>query len=323
MTLEADIAAEFDLGTVSSPLVLAASGWGGHNTVSRLVTSAGIWAVKRYGWQELPRSSQAVSIEVAAYVGGVPMARPIPASDGRYWCEIGGHLYRCHEWLHGEAKRNETTSPLEAWAMGAVVAQVHGLRIPCGSPVAPSGAKARSWEDLVRAGLARGASWATALRGAAKDFEALDGRPTPAVMGAGELIGSHGDLNAHNVLFSPDGLRLIDWDGAGPSWPPWERASYPVLWAQREHGRYDDEAVLAFIRGYVDGGGVVDADDPSALGCGSAALAPWVRQNVEMALNRPSREQDVLAGLLIGALKAMPRTTQLRQRLLADCLARL
>lgn len=322
MTLEADVADAFDLGTTSSPLALAASGWGGHNTVSRLVTSAGVWAVKRYGWRVPPRASDAVRIEAAAYLGGVPMARPMPTIDGRYWCEIGGHLYRCHEWVDGEAKQNETTSAVDARAMGAVVAHVHALRIPV-DPDAPCGDMESGWEDLARAGIARDAPWAIRLRDAVKDFQALDGQPTPVRMGAGELIGSHGDFNAHNVLFSRAGLRLIDWDGAGPAWPRWERASYPVLWAQRGHGRYDAEAVLAFLRGYLEGGGVVDADDPSALGYAAAALAPWVRQNVEMALDRPSRKQDLLAGLLIDVLKAMPRTIERRQRLLADCLARL
>lgn len=42
-----------------------------------------------------------------------------------------------------------------------------------------------------------------------------------------------------------------------------------------------------------------------------------------MALDQPSQSQDLLTGLLIGALEAMPRTTEVRQRLLADCLARL
>lgn len=323
VTLEADIAGAFGLGVPSSSLVLAASGWGGHNTVSRLVTSTGVWAVKRHGWQEVPDASRAVRIELAAYVGGVPMARPVPATDGQCWREIGGQAYRCHEWLQGEAKQNETTSAVDALAMGAVVARLHGLRIPCLPPHSSIGTNGRSWEDLARAGLSRDAPWATRLRDAARMFQALDSQPTPAVVGAGELVGGHGDLNAHNVLFSPDGLRLIDWDAAGPVWPPWERASYPVLWAQRDHGRYDAEAVLAFLRGYLDGGGTVEADDPSALGCASAALAPWVRQNIELALDRPSDKQDLLTGLLIGALQAMPRTTEVRQQLLAGCLVRL
>jgi len=78
--------------------------------------------------------------------------------------------------------------------------------------------------------------------------------------------------------------------------------------------------VVAFLRGYVEGGGTVGPDDPAALGCAPAALAPWVAQNIEMAVDRPTPEQDMLAGLLIAALVAMPHTVVIRQALLAECL---
>jgi thiamine kinase-like enzyme len=78
-------------------------------------------------------------------------------------------------------------------------------------------------------------------------------------------VGSHRDLNAHNVLFCGAGLSLIDWDAAGPSTPGWERANYATLWATRPGGRYDIEAAVAFLHGYRDAGGEVTADDPDTL----------------------------------------------------------
>jgi hypothetical protein len=51
----------------------------------------------------------------------------------------------------------------------------------------------------------------------------------------------------------------------------------------------------------------VETDDPSALGSAAVALAPWVVQNIQMALDRPTPDQDELTGHLINALAAMPR----------------
>lgn len=303
-----------------------AAGWGGYNTVSRFVTATGVWCVKRHGWGPIPEAGSAFAIELQAHDGGVPMARPVPTTDGRCWAEIDGHLYRCHQWVEGEVKHNEATSVADANSMGIIVGHLHGLRIPCPPPNLMTSERAvgrRRWKDLAAAGGARGASWAERLSGAVEIFGALDGQPGPADRPDDELVGSHRDLNAHNVLFSADGLRLIDWDGAGRAWPPWERANYALLWAQRAHGRYDLDALLAFLRGYLDGGGRLELDDPSALDCAARTLAPWVAQNVEMAVDRPTPKQDVLAGLLVNALLAMPRTIAIRQALLADCLRRL
>jgi CBS domain containing-hemolysin-like protein len=43
-------------------------------------------------------------------------------------------------------------------------------------------------------------------------------------------------------------------------------------------------------------------------------------QNTEMAVDRPTHEQDTLAGLLIETLVAIPRTVAIRHALLAECL---
>ncbi|HEV2069188.1 MAG TPA: hypothetical protein VGR26_05300, partial [Acidimicrobiales bacterium] len=129
-------------------------------------------------------------------------------------------------------------------------------------------------------------------------------------------------LNAHNVMFSATGLHLIDWEAAGPAWPRWERASFAVLWGSRVDGAYDDDRVVAFLLGYLDGGGVLDADDPSVLSAAPAALAPWVMENLELAVARPSDRQDELAAALVDALLAMPETAATRQAVLARCLNR-
>ena len=274
------------------------------------------------------RSRGAFAIETEAYQRGVPMARPVPASDGRCWATIDDHVYRCHEWVEGEAKRNEESSVREAGAMGAIVAQLHGLRIPCsveGRGPQRERTSRQHWDEAAGYPPPESATpcgrtgYTTPARHSAYSRTSL-ARPSK---GKGSLSAATGISNADNVLFSSSALRLIDWDGAGPAWPRWERANYAVLWAQRGHGRYDPESVIAFLRGYLDGGGTLEVDDPIALQCASAALVPWVVQNIGMALDRPTPQQDVLTGLLINALLAMPRTIAVRQALLQECLGRL
>ena len=96
-----------------------------------------------------------------------------------------------------------------------------------------------------------------------------------------------------------------------------------MLWAQRLRGGYDEAAAIAFLRGYRDGGGIVDRDDPAALGAAPAALVGWVLDNIEMAIARPTDAQDELAAALIQALLWMPAVAAARQIAFARFLAEL
>ena len=276
--------------------------------------------MKRHGRRPFADPATAFAVEAAAHAGGVPMASPVATTAGRGWTEIGGVTFRCHGWIDGATKQNEETSDEEARAMGRIVAQLHGLRIaaPEHAPSPPMNPK--RWADLARMG--GGAPWACRLAQTLDRVVTIAAQPRPIELGRAELVGSHRDLNAHNVMFSATGLRLIDWEAAGPAWPRWERATFAVLWGSRIGGGYDDDRVVAFLQGYLDGDGVLDAEDPSTLSAAPAALVPWVMENLELAVARPSDRQHELAAALVDALLAMPENAVTRQTVLARCLER-
>jgi hypothetical protein len=87
-----------------------AEGWGGHNIVHRLETTAGSWAVEQLGRNEVRDPEAAFHVEMAAWDGGVPMARLVATIDGHCGANLDGLLYRCHEWIEGTIKQNEETS---------------------------------------------------------------------------------------------------------------------------------------------------------------------------------------------------------------------
>ncbi len=182
---------------------------------------------------------------------------------------------------------------------------------------------AERWMTLAAAGHRRRAAWANTIAEGIESLVTIAGAPTPIELGADELVGSHRDLNAHNVLFSETGLRLVDWDGAGPAWPRWERVDCALRWAERPGGRYDQVVLRAFLRGYLEGGGSLSSDDPAVVSAAPAALVSWVVENLAMAIEAPSQKQDALATALVGALLAMPETVIQRQAVLVRCLSEL
>ena len=182
-----------------------------------------------------------------------------------------------------------------------------------------------SWDWLADAASRQGASWAATLTEQVTALEDLSeqARKLQKQQRNRTRIASHGDLNAHNVLFAASGLWLIDWDAAGPIDPEWERANYACLWAARSEGRYDLDAAEAFLNGYQNAGGVVTRDDPDSLEFLLPNVAGWAKKNVMWAITRPSAEQDLHAGYLIGALLATPSRIEERRRLLHAAITRL
>lgn len=86
------------------------------------------------------------------------------------------------------------------------------------------------------------------LAGVLNDFN-----ETAPVSGMEALVPSHGDLSPGNVLTSPDGLVLIDWEYSGLAHPSWDLA-YAIL----EHG-YSETQERAFLEAYLADGQNLEA----------------------------------------------------------------
>jgi Ser/Thr protein kinase RdoA (MazF antagonist) len=262
---------------------------------------------------------ESLRIECFAHAAGVPSAEPFPSSTAAPFEQVNGRWCRCHRWIDGSAKQNEDTTAHDAHAMGRIVARLHQLQIPAG-PLPPATRFGRDhWMNLARRG--SGSSWAASI------VEHLDAIESAEAFGATfvdtKTVGSHRDVNAHNVLFTSGGLMLIDWDPAGPVSAVHERAVTATLWAQRRDGRWDQDVAGAFLSGYRDAGGTINIEDIVALPNWLSGLSWWAERNVQISLARPSEKHDQLANDLVGALINGPETVTQRQRLLHDVIVRL
>lgn len=221
------------------------------------------------------------------------------------------------QWADGTAKMNEDTSTSDAFGMGQLVACLHRLDVPAVHEL-PSNVFGRDhWLELARS--RPDADWA--LRITENVDRILVAENLGASFDPPAVTASHRDLNAHNVLFSSVGPVLIDWDGAGTTSAVFERASTPVLWAQRHDGDLDPTIATAFVRGYRDGGGEIDEDDVLSLSMSLSGLSWWTERNVRIAVSQPSAHHDELAGWLVGALIRGPDDVAVRQRFVANIIS--
>lgn len=311
-----EVVQRFDLGVLVAPLWHVTSGWGRRNKMWRADTSEGSFAVKELVEPLMPDDTFApVHIELAAFAAGVPSAEPVASRSGRWFERSGDRFYRCHRWVEGSAKANEDTNASEAARMGGLVATLHALRLPesQGAPRYEFGRE--HWIELAQRSRS-GSVWSNLI------LEHLHEILLAETVGANavseDAIGSHRDLNAHNVLFEGDALVLVDWDAAGPISAPYETVSTATLWAQRPGGSLDRAVARSFLDGYRSAGGRIGPDDVGSVAGWLNGLAWWTERNVQIALADPSPHHDDLASGLVHALVSGPTTVALRQRFLTD-----
>lgn len=298
--------------------VLATTGWGGHNRLWRLRTATGTYAVKEE-CRGQPASPEALAIELAAVAAGIPAPEPVLASGGGAYVKVGDATVRCHRWAPGVAKTNEEATPADAQRMGIVLARLHALALPASAPAPHQPVGRDVWNSL--AGRAPTAPWAQLVL---EHIDRIEEAERAATLELDEVIGSHRDVNAHNVLFGDHGdLCLIDWDAAGPASPAFERANYPLLWAQTPLGDYDVDVAAAFLQGYRDAGGGIDPADGELLGLWLVGLTNWTLHNLRLAIAGIGDNQDHLAALLVQALVSGPATIAKRRHVLTAAHERL
>ncbi len=119
---------------------------------------------------------------------------------------------RCHEWIDGEIKLNEQTSVEESRLMGKLVAHLHGLCLPWSQVLDYTpGDDEPQWAGLALEADRRRSGLAPLIHEHLATLETLEDKARQARRAHRMLptVGSHRDLNAHNVLFSADGLQLI------------------------------------------------------------------------------------------------------------------
>ena len=320
-----EVAAAFGLGRSTTPMVVAAHGWGGHNAIYRLDTTAGSFAIKAMGREPDGLTAARFDIEMAAYNGGIPMPRPVPTPDGGPCAEVNGRMLRCHEWVKGTAKTNEDTTVGECRLMGLIVARLHGLDVPWSPTLDGPDTVEPGWAELADSGKARAACWAASVTDNLTSLDALSAaaRRRRSEVRAQLKVGSHRDLNAHNVLFAPEGLSLVDWDAAGPIFPPWEMASAATLWAARRDGSYELDATVAFLAGYREGGGEISGHEPDTLHGFVDIVEGWTKLNLRWAVESPTPVQDENAGYLVEALLSIPKAVEDRRHLLRQAIGRM
>ncbi|WP_166349536.1 aminoglycoside phosphotransferase family protein [Phytoactinopolyspora limicola] len=273
------------------------------NRVYRLTTSRGVYAVKqmRNPWR-LPRWQDwldaAWRFEQRAFDAGIAMPAPVPNPlDGGCLAWVPPSPgsapvpVRVHHWVEGQAPSPQPVDrDVAIWA-GRTLAMLHRLDIRSADRElypAPNTDTADGWAELAAAARRMGAPWAADLAAVTPHVEQIAALSRQARDQPADETFSHGDIDQKNLLLTPDGPMLCDWDVAMPMVPRRELADVSLSLA----GWRDVELARDVIRAYRVAGGGDTVIEPPDLGPSLTSSLDWLAFNVERSIGLRTAEPD-------------------------------
>ncbi|TDW24647.1 aminoglycoside phosphotransferase family protein [Kribbella kalugense] len=222
----------------------------------RLDTASGSYFVKGYfattggqfnGEDLTDQLAVAMAFEGRALEAGVDMPTPIMPIDPLLgWVvRIEDRLFRVYEWV--EHRPSEDVS---GW-LGRTMMQVHQLQ-PIGQAGLPKWWRQAvqspaTWEGWFAKARNQNASWAGLGRDSLPHILAVSARIEELCDVAPDLVTTHGDFKTHNIVMSPTGPVLVDWDSV--------RTDSAALEAARVAYLFGADQLNRILTAYAEAGG--------------------------------------------------------------------
>jgi fructosamine-3-kinase len=316
----AEIASAFGLGEPAGELVLVRRG---DTDTWRLETDGGSYFVKGYwtetGGQFVPgglidQLRVAMAFEARALAAGVDMAEPVaPLEPVLGWAtRIDDRLVRVNRWI--ESRGLEPDDDIAEW-LGRTMAHVHRLQ-----PVKASGLPdwwrtalrpRTDWEEWFAEARRRGKAWSGLAQGCLPEIIEATAGIEELCDGAPDCVTTHGDFKTHNLLITPRGPVLIDWDTVRVDSAALEAGRVAYIF-----GAGELEPMRRILTAYVEAGG-------DMTWIGSDLFASVARNQLQLLFehvlvslghNPPARWMTDPEQTLTELLSALPsKLTQLRQ----------
>lgn len=254
-----DIAHAFGLGSSVGGLIPVRRG---DAEAWRLDTASGSYFVKGYfgttggqfhGEGLADQLAVAMAFERLALEAGVDMSEPVMPLDPLVgWvARIEERLFRVYRWI--EHRPSPPDRDVSAW-LGRTMLQVHQLQ-PLGRGGLPQWWRhaiqsPATWEGWFAKAQGSGASWAGLSADALPHILAVTARIAELCDVAPDLVTTHGDFKPHNLVMSPDGPVLVDWDSVRSDSAALEAGRVAYIF-----GAGEPERVRGILSTYVAAGG--------------------------------------------------------------------
>jgi len=183
----------------------------------RLTAGGDRFLVKRVPAEWASEIAAAMAFERTAIATGIPAPHPVEPPEPAVGCAAqlqDGTLVRVSEWVDGRPLA--PGDDLADW-LGATVARLHTLRpLAAAEPLVYGIHPPERWSEWLAEGNRQARPWAGVMANRLADLTEATDWVAGAFARAGDYVFTHRDLEPWNILITPTGPAIVDWDGAGP-----------------------------------------------------------------------------------------------------------
>jgi Ser/Thr protein kinase RdoA (MazF antagonist) len=217
-------------------------------------------------------------------------------------------------WVAGTTLLPGSISPEHARQIGALLGQMHALRLPIPGLELPTWRVFRDddWVLLARRAVEQRVPWAEEVRAALRElrwWSRLARDANPRLWNT--LVVSHRDLEPGNVIWrDTQAPAIIDWESAGLINPTLEVVEAALNWSGPRVASPDEATFKALIAGYRRAGGTLQESIHDALAGVLGRWLEWLEFNMRRSLDGSAasiEEEDLAWSEVYGTLRVLQR----------------
>ncbi|MGR9049800.1 aminoglycoside phosphotransferase family protein [Halobacillus faecis] len=222
-------------------------------------------------------------------------ALPANIINGKSVHEINNQYYMVFEWMDGRILKPIDIRKVHSKRMGSILADIHNINFK-DLDIAFDGLSNGpliKWDDYLKKGLQASAEWAGLLNdNKDKLYEWESKSRKAAEVLSSDMVISHRDLDAKNVMWDQDSPVVIDWESAGYINPMQDLIETAIYWSYDGLGNINEERFMAFIKGYKKKYGVLQADWTRVLETGYSGKLGWLEYNLKRSLKMECSDEE-------------------------------
>lgn len=227
--------------------------------------------------------------------------------------EIDGQFYMVFEWVEGKNLKPDQINTTHCEKIGAVLAGIHMTDFSVLGIKNDITTKDQliDWSYYLKKGQANNAVWANLMSENIEKLYDWNAKANKAsTLLAANMVISHRDLDPKNVMWNHGEPIVIDWESAGYVNPMHELIETAIYWSEDQKGEIDKERFLAFINGYKNKYGMLQADWDAVLQNGFSGKLEWLEYSLKRSLLiecTDKAEQQMGIAQATGTIKAINR----------------
>ncbi|WP_342555596.1 aminoglycoside phosphotransferase family protein [Paenibacillus sp. FSL R7-0652] len=214
-------------------------------------------------------------------------AQPANVYGDTFLQEIDHQFYMVFDWIEGRSLKPFEITDVHCRKVGFILAEIHQTKFAQVDSIRRTRNDENQipWKFYLHKGIAEGAVWANHLSNRIEQLSFWTEQINRSVMLLeDEQVFSHRDLEPKNVMWVQDNPIVIDWESAGEINPKHDLIETAIYWSIDESGKVNKCKFDAFLSGYQQLYGDLEADWKTVLVLGYSSKLNWLEYSLKRSL---------------------------------------